>query len=75
MRIRQCLQWLPEDDNCQPFPGKMQPGYSKFEGKVLCQGAIVGVTNECLFRLAATLQAGAGRTAEWSKLAIVDVLS
>ena len=67
-KVRQCLQWLAKDPQCQPFPGEMSPGFAKSCGRVLCQGAVVGasfyMSDVSRLFLAAALKAGAGRTTE-----------
>ena len=51
-------------------PGSLVPGHAKSEGRVLCQGAVVGAvpcfSNDslCLFLLAQAVGTGAGRTTQ-----------
>lgn len=67
-RVRQCLQFLVKDPTCQACPGSLVPGHAKSEGRVLCQGAVVGAvpcfSNRCLFLLAQAVGTGAGRTTQ-----------
>lgn len=67
-RVRQCLQFLMKDPACQVCPGSLVPGHAKSEGRVLCQGAVVGAvpcySNESLCLLAQAIGTGAGRTTQ-----------